>query len=80
MKINIDCPLKQDEIINLLLEQQKPTYKLLGHPNNMVSQVQFEVDDIPEGVNVVEYTKRLIKSQPYGNSIALRVLEDGKFW
>ena len=80
MKINIDAPLKQDAIIKLLENQDSPKYINLGRPKNMPTQVQFEVKDIPEGMNVVAYTKKLIQSQEFGKSIALRVLEDGKYW
>ena len=80
MKINVDSPMKQQEIIDLLEAQEKPVYKYLGHPNNMRTQMQFEVEEIEEGSDVVALTKGLIKSQPYGKSIFFRVLEDGKAW
>ena len=80
MKINVDTPMKQQEITELLEAQEKPTYKCVGHPKNMRTQLQFEVDNVPEGTDVVAYTKGLIKAQPYGKSIVFRVLEDGKFW
>lgn len=80
MKINVDTPLKQQEITELLEAQTTPIYKCLGHPNNMRTQLQFEVSEIPDGVDAVAYTKNLIKSQDYGKSIFFRVLEDGKNW
>ena len=80
MKINVDSPMKQQEIIDLLEAQEKPVYKYLGHPNNMRTQMQFEVEEIEEGSDVVAFTKGLIKSQSYGKSIFFRVLEDGKAW
>ena len=80
MKINIDAPIKQDEIRTLLENQDSPKYTYLGHPNNMPTQIQFDVENYDESMDIVTYTKRLIQSQEYGKSIALRVLEDGKFW
>ena len=80
MKINVDAPRRQEEILELLQSQESPKYAYLGHPRNMRTQMQFEVSEIPEGCEVIGYTKNLIKSQPYGKEIALRVLEDGKFW
>ena len=80
MKINVDSPIKQQEIIDLLEAQETPTYKYLGHPKNMRTQMQFEVENVPEGTDAAAYTKGLIKSQPYGKSIVFRVLEDGKLW
>jgi hypothetical protein len=80
MKINVDSPMKQQEITELLKSQESPKYKNLGHPNNMATQIQFEVEEVPEGMDVIAYTKKLIKSQPYGSSIFFRVVEDGKFW
>lgn len=79
MKINIDAPMKQKDIMDLLAASTNPKYEYLGHPKNMMTQIQFEVtsEDIKD---LVAYTKNLIKSQEFGRSIALRVLEDGKFW
>lgn len=80
MKVNVDSPMKQQEIIDLLQAQEKPVYRYLGHPNNMRTQLQFEVEQIEEGCDPVAFAKSLIKSQPYGKSIFFRVLEDGKAW
>ncbi|MBR2685684.1 MAG: hypothetical protein IKE59_06515 [Erysipelotrichaceae bacterium] len=80
MKINVDAPVKQAEITELLESQTTPTYKCLGHTSFLKTQITFEVDNIPEGMDVVLYTKMLIKKTEYGKSIAFRVLEFGKFF
>ena len=80
MKINVESSMKQPEIIALLEAQEKPAYKYVGHPDNNSSKLQFEVENIPEGTDVVAHTKGLIKAQTYGRAIFFRVLDDGKFW
>lgn len=79
MKINIDAPMKQKEIMDVLKASTNPKYEYLGHPNGMFTSIQYEVtsDDVQD---LVSYTKNLIKSQEFGKAIALRVLEDGKNW
>ncbi|MBQ2657653.1 MAG: hypothetical protein IJF87_03660 [Erysipelotrichaceae bacterium] len=79
MIINVDTPLKQQEIIELLEAQEKPVYKYLGQ-GKLKTQLQFEVSEAAEGMDVPAYTKKLIKSQPYGGQIYFRVVEEGKYW
>lgn len=78
MKINIDAPIKQQEIMDIL--GADPRYTYLGHPQNKRQTLQYEVnpDDFPG--DPVAITKATIKATPFGKSIALRVLEDGKSW
>lgn len=76
MKINIDAPIKQNDIIACLEANSEVKYTYVGHPNNMRSQLQFEVAD---NDNIVAYTKGYIKSK-LGNMLAFRVLEEGKNW
>lgn len=76
MKLNIDAPVKQDDIIKCLEENEEVKFTYLGHPNNMRTQIQFEVEDDP---NRVAYTKAYIKSK-LGNMVVFRVLEEGKNW
>ena len=80
MIINVDTPLKQQEIIELLEAQEKPVYKFLGHSKTLKTQLQFEVSEAAEGMDIPAYTKKLIKSQPYGAQIYFRVVEEGKYW
>lgn len=79
MIINVDTPLKQQEIIELLEAQEKPVYKYIG-TGKLKTQLQFEVSEAAEGMDVPAYTKKLIKSQPYGSQIYFRVVEEGKYW
>lgn len=76
MIINIDAPVKQDQIVKCLEENTEVKYEYKGHPNGMRTQVQFEVED---GEGRVAYTKAYIK-QKLGNMVVFRVLEDGKNW
>lgn len=80
MKVNVDSPIKQQEIIDLLEAQEQPVYHFLGRNKTLRTQLQFEVENVPEGTDISAYTKNLIKSQPYGKSIVFRVLEEGKNW
>ena len=80
MKINVDAPVKQKEIIEALEASESVKYTCLGHPKNRMTQVQFEAENYEEGTDVVAYTKAYLKSQPFGKTIVFRVLEDGKDW
>ena len=80
MRIIVDSFLRQPDIISLLESQKAPVYKYEGHPKNFRGQCIFEVNEVPEGVDVIGYTKGLIKSQPYGKAIVFRVIEEGKSW
>ncbi len=80
MKIIVDSFLRQPDIISLLESQQSPVYRHEGHVKNFKGQMIFDVSEVAEGVNVVAYTKGLIKSQPYGKAIVFRVIEEGKNW
>ena len=80
MKINIDAPIKQKEIMACLEALDSPKYTYLGHPKNMITQIQFEVSNYEEGKDIVAFTKGFLKSQPFGKAIVFRVLEDGKNW
>ncbi|MBR4471870.1 MAG: hypothetical protein IKS54_11225 [Erysipelotrichaceae bacterium] len=74
MRLNVDLPIKQQDIIDLLEAQEEPIYHFIGRNKNLRSQLQFEVEKVPEDIeNLATYTKKLIKAQPYGGSIAFRV-------
>lgn len=79
MKINVDSGNKQEEIIQLLEGNEKPSFTYLGHPNNFRGSLQFEVSNFAEGEDVVKIAKDLIKNTSFGRMIAFRVVEDGKF-
>lgn len=79
MKINIDAPIKQNEIVETLKNCPALEFTYLGHPNNMRNQVQFEADETKVGGNLIAWTKAYIKKQ-MGNMVVFRVLEDGKNW
>ena len=80
MRIIVDSFLRQPDIISLLEAQQSPAYKYAGTVKNFKAQMIFDVSEVAEGVNVVAYTKGLIKAQPYGKAIVFRVIEEGKNW
>ena len=80
MIINIDAPLKQKEITELLEQSDIASFKYVGHPNNRMTCIQFEVDDSSFEGDIVSKTKALIKSTEFGKAIMFRVLEDGKNW
>ncbi len=80
MIINIDAPLKQKEIRELLEQSDIASYTFVGHPNNRMTCIQFDVDDSSYEGDIVGKTKALIKSTEFGKTIVFRVLEDGKNW
>lgn len=77
MIINIDAPIKQKEIVELL---EGKGIKYLGHPNNRITTIQFSVTEDVIQNNVVNEIKKIIKETEFGKNIALRVLEEGKNW
>ena len=79
MKINIDVPVKRDQIKQVLEESTDVKYTYLGQGATM-TQLQFEVDEttVPGG-NPVAFTKAKIKGA-MGSMVVFRVLEDGKNW
>lgn len=76
MLINVDAPIKQKEILEALQNNTEKQYKYLGHPNNMPTQLQFEVEG---DESLIPYTKAYIK-KAVGSMVAFRVLENGKNW
>lgn len=79
MKINVDAPVKREEIRKVLENSTDVKYTYVGTGMTM-TQLQFEVDEstVPGG-NVVAFTKAKIKSE-MGGLVVFRVLEDGKNW
>lgn len=77
MIINISSPIKKEEIKKLLQENTQLKYVYLKDKPPM--DMQFEVT-VPEGqqIDVIQYTKRLIKSTEWGGILNFRILEDGK--
>ncbi len=80
MLVNVNAPVKQKEIIKFLESQENTAFKYCGHPNQLVTSIQFEVDDEKAGGYPVAYTKQLIKSAPFGKMLAFQVVEAGKAW
>lgn len=77
MLINIFCPMKKDEVRKLLENNEVPKYTFVKMKTPM--EMQFEVT-YPEGVNgdPISYAKKLIKAQPYGQILTVRILVEGK--
>ena len=77
MIINVSSPIKKEEVKALLEANESPKYVYLKNKTPM--EMQFEVT-VPEEqeIDIVQYTKRLIKSTEWGMLLNFRVLEDGK--
>lgn len=76
MKINIDAPLHQEDIIAFLEKQTEPTFKYLGHPMGIRTTLQFDMDEntLPEDVDdIEEFIKSLIKSQEWSLAMGFHV-------
>lgn len=79
MLLNIDAPVKRDEIKKVLEESTDVKYTFKGNANGRMSVLQFEVDETSVEGSPVAFTKTKLKSA-LGNLAVFRVLEDGKNW
>lgn len=77
MIINIDAPIKQENIKNYLESLEDIKYKYIGTIRR--TTLQFEVDEKAFAGDPIAITKSKIKAG-LGNMIVFRVLEDGKNW
>lgn len=77
MLVNVNSALKRDEIRKVLEANENPKYVYVKNLNPM--EMQFEVT-YAEGTDgdPVSCTKKLIKSQPWGSVLMVRVLIDGQ--
>lgn len=72
-------PQKRPDIIELLkgVDPSVAQIEHLGSPAGKPQTLQFEVNGVDDPVGFV---KKTIKATVWGKTIALRVLEDGKFF
>ena len=77
MLVNVNSALKRDEIRKVLEANENPKYVYVKNLNPM--EMQFEVT-YAEGTDgdPASYAKKLIKSQPWGSVLMVRVLIDGQ--
>lgn len=75
-KVNVNSALKRDDIKALLEGQECPKYTFLKMNSPM--EMQFEVEDDGTHGDLAGYTKNLIKKQPWGAALFMRVLIDGQ--
>ena len=75
-KVNVNCALKRDDIRKVLESQETPKYKFVKMIGPM--EMQFEVEDDGSHGDLANYTKNLIKKQPWGAALFMRVLNDGQ--
>jgi ribosome-binding factor A len=76
MKINVDAPLHQEDIISLLEHSEEPVCKYIGHPAGIKTTLQFEVDEdtVPEEYeSVEECIKSLIKKQDWALAMGFHI-------
>ncbi len=74
--INVSSALKRDEIKELLLAQESPKYEFVKMKTAI--EMQFEVTDDGSHGDLANYTKSLVKKQPWGAVLMLRVLVEGQ--
>jgi len=79
MKLNINSPLKRNDIREVLEANECPKFTYIK--NILPMEMQFEVVDDEKGSHgdLERYTSHLIKKQPWGGALLFRVKEDGKF-
>ena len=75
-KVNVNSALKRDDIRAVLESQECPKYTFVKMTGPM--EMQFEVEDDGTHGDLANYTKGLIKKQPWGAVLMLRVLIEGQ--
>lgn len=73
--VNISSALKRPEIRALLEAQESPKYTFTKEKG---IEIQFDVEDDGSHGDLANYTKNLIKKQPWGAALFMRVLNDGQ--
>lgn len=74
--INVSTALKRDEIKEMLLKQESPKYTFVKMKTPI--EMQFDVEDDGSHGDLADYTKKLIKKEPWGGALMLRVLHEGQ--
>ncbi len=74
--VNVSSALKRDEIKEILLAQTSPKYTFVKMKTPI--EMQFDVEDDGTHGDLASYTKSLIKKQPWGAVLMLRVLNEGQ--
>lgn len=76
--VNVSTALKRDEIKKILEAEACPKYTFVKMKGPI--EMQFEVVDDAEGSHgdLANYTKKVIKGQPWGSALMLRVLIEGQ--
>jgi hypothetical protein len=74
--VNVSSALKKEEIKALLEKQESPKYKFVKMKTPI--EMQFDVQDDGSHGDLASYTKSLIKKEPWGGVLMLRVLLEGQ--
>jgi DNA-binding phage protein len=76
--VNVSTALKRDEIKKILESQESPKYTYVKMKTAI--EMQFDVQDDAQGSHgdLANYTKKIIKEQPWGAALMLRVLNEGQ--
>ncbi|MEE1333583.1 MAG: hypothetical protein U0K47_03215 [Erysipelotrichaceae bacterium] len=73
MLVNVNSALKRDEIRKLLEANENPKYVYVKNLSPMEMQFEATYKEGTDG-NPADYAKKLIKSQPWGGVLMIRVL------
>lgn len=77
MLVNVNSALKRPEIRKLLEENADPKFVYVKNLSPMEMQFEATYADGSEG-DAASYAKKLIKSQPWGSVLMVRILIDGQ--
>lgn len=77
MLVNVNSALKRNEIRKLLEENADPKYVYVKNLNPMEMQFEATWADGSDK-DAAAYAKKLIKGQPWGSVLMVRVLVDGQ--
>lgn len=77
MLVNVNSALKRDEIRKILEANENPKYVYVKNKTPMEMQFEATYAEGTEG-DPAAYAKKLIKSQPWGAVLMIRVLIEGQ--
>lgn len=76
--LNIALPVQKREIMEMFARNEMPKYTFIKEISPI--EVQYEVEDDGTHGDLLRYTKKLIRSSPFGSVIMFRVLYNGQFF
>ena len=77
MLVNVNSALKRDDIRKILEASENPKYVYVKNKTPMEMQFEATYAEGTDG-DPAAYAKKLIKAQPWGGALMIRVLIEGQ--